>query len=345
MTVLVTGGAGYIGSHMVWKLLDRNEQVVVIDDLSTGHAWAVPDGVAFVHADVADKSALDRIFSEHQIDAVFHFAGAIIVPESVEFPLKYYRENASKTGALIDHAIERRIAHFIYSSSAAVYGAPGMDPVTEAAPCAPESPYGTSKLVTEWMLRDVAAANPAFRYAALRYFNVAGADPDMRSGQSSRVSTHLIKIAAEAAVGKRDGVSIFGDDFPTPDGTCVRDYIHVSDLVEAHYQALVHLRAGGPSIIANCGYGSGYSVRQVIEAVKAVSGVDFEAIIGPRRPGDAAMIVADSTLARTVLNWSPQLDDLETIIRHALEWERRLAEQGPKTPSDQDSQVCPENSI
>lgn len=325
MTILVTGGAGYIGSHMVLKLLDRGEDVVVIDNLSTGHDWAVAPGVNLYRADVSDKSALDAIFSRYRIDTVFHFAGAIIVSESVTQPLKYYSENTCKSRTLIEHASRNDVENFIYSSTAAVYGSPGMAPVDEQAVVAPESPYGTSKLMTEWMLRDLAASGSAMRYAALRYFNVAGADPLMRSGQSSRVSTHLIKIAAEAATGKRAGVEIFGDDFPTPDGTCVRDYIHVSDLADAHHCALSYLRAGGPSIAANCGYGHGYSVRQVIETVQAVSGVDFEVRAAPRRAGDAAMIVADPTLARTTLGWSPKFEDLELIIAHAIEWEKKLA--------------------
>ncbi|MBC7282750.1 UDP-glucose 4-epimerase GalE [Hoeflea sp.] len=324
MSVLVTGGAGYIGSHMVLALLDHGEDVVVIDNLSTGNEWAVPPQARFYKADIADAQALDRIFASHAIDAILHFAGLIIVSESVELPLDYYLENACKSRLLIERALEAKVQNFIFSSSAAVYGAPGLEPVSESAPFAPESPYGTSKLMTEWMLRDVAAVNPGFRYAALRYFNVAGADPKMRAGQSSRQSTHLIKIAAEAATGKRDGMQIFGDDFDTPDGTCVRDYIHVTDLAHAHYCALAYLRAGGPSVAANCGYGSGYSVRQVVDAVKAVSGVDFKVTQAPRRAGDAAMIVADSTFAREAFGWAPELDDLETIIRHALEWERRL---------------------
>jgi UDP-glucose 4-epimerase len=326
MTVLVTGGAGYIGSHMVLKLLEEREDVVVIDNLSAGHKWAVPAQAVFYNADIADQNALDSIFATHKIDAIMHFAGAIVVSQSVELPLDYYRENTCKSRTLIERALNEGVEHFIFSSTAAIYGAPGLAPVAESAPFAPESPYGTSKLMTEWMLRDVAAVNPGFRYAALRYFNVAGADPQMRAGQSSRVSTHLIKIAAEAATGKRDGISIFGDDFQTPDGTCVRDYIHVTDLANAHYQALSYLRKGGPSVAANCGYGSGYSVRQVVESVKAVSGVDFPVTPAPRRTGDAAMIVADSTLARDLLGWSPEFDDLETIIRHALEWEQRLAQ-------------------
>lgn len=327
MAVLVTGGAGYIGSHMVLKLMDQKEDVIVLDDLSTGHEWSVPKGVPFYHADVADLKTLDDVFSRHDIDAVLHFAGAIVVQESVENPLKYYLQNSCKSRTLVDFIVARQVPHFLYSSSAAVYGAPGMEPVRETAPYDPQSPYGTSKLVAEWMLRDLAASIPAFRYAALRYFNVAGADPHMRSGQSSRVSTHLIKIAAEAAVGKRSGLQIYGDDFPTPDGTCVRDYIHVADLIDAHYCALEYLRNGGASLVANCGYGSGYSVRQVIDAVKAVSGADFEVSVARRRPGDAAMIVADPGLARKTLGWLPRFQDLDLIIAHAIEWERRLAEQ------------------
>lgn len=326
MAILVTGGAGYIGSHMVLKLLDQKEEVIVLDDLSTGHEWSIPKGVPFYRADIADLNALAGVFSRHDIEAVLHFAGAIIVQESVEDPLRYYLQNACKSRTLVEFMVSRRVPHFVYSSSAAVYGAPGMEPVRETAPYDPQSPYGTSKLVAEWMLRDLAASNPAFRYAALRYFNVAGADPLMRSGQSSRVSTHLIKIAAEAALGKRKGLQIYGDDFPTPDGTCVRDYIHVADLIDVHYRTLEYLRNGGASLVANCGYGSGYSVRQVIDAVKSVSDVDFEVSIAGRRPGDAAMIVADPGLARKTLGWSPGFEDLELIVAHAIEWERRLAE-------------------
>ncbi|KGF67625.1 UDP-glucose 4-epimerase [Hoeflea sp. BAL378] len=326
MTVLVTGGAGYIGSHMVLALLERDEDVVVVDNLVTGHEWAVPAGATFYKADIADPAALDRVFASHRIDAVMHFAGLIIVPESVRLPLDYYRENTCASGVLIQRALEAGVESFIFSSSAAVYGAPGLEPVKETAPFAPTSPYGTSKLMTEWMLRDVAAVNPGFRYAALRYFNVAGADPEMRAGQSSGPSTHLIKIAAEAATGKRDGIAIYGDDFDTPDGTCVRDYIHVTDLADAHYAALSYLRAGGASMAANCGYGVGYSVRQVVDAVKAVSGVDFRVTQAPRRAGDPAMIVAAPGFAREVLGWTPRLDDLPTIIRHALQWESLLSD-------------------
>jgi UDP-glucose 4-epimerase len=334
MSVLVTGGAGYIGSHMVLELLDQGEDVVVIDNLLTGNVWAVPDSARFYKADIADGETLDAIFATYKIDAIIHFAGLIIVPDSVEKPLDYYHENTCKSRYLIQRALEAKVENFIFSSSAAVYGAPGLEPVTESAPFAPESPYGSSKLMTEWMLRDAAAANPGFRYAALRYFNVAGADPGMRAGQSSRQSTHLIKIAAEAATGKRDRLQIFGNDFETPDGTCVRDYIHVTDLAKAHYCALSYLRNGGPSIAANCGYGSGYSVRQVVDAVKAVSGVDFKVTEAPRRAGDAAMIVADSTWAREALGWTPELDDLETIIGHALQWEGKLGNRTGGQPEE-----------
>ncbi|OCW58349.1 UDP-glucose 4-epimerase GalE [Hoeflea olei] len=325
MSVLVTGGAGYIGSHMVLELLARNEDVVVIDNLCTGNAWAVPAGATFYRADIGDAQALETIFSAHDIEAVIHFAGLIVVPDSVERPLDYYGENTCKSRVLIAHALAAGVRHFIFSSSAAVYGAPGLEPVVETAPFAPESPYGASKMMTELMLRDVSAVNPEFRSFCLRYFNVAGADPKMRAGQSSGRSTHLIKIAAEAATGKRDRVQVFGDDFETPDGTCVRDYVHVTDLARAHFGALDYLRRGGASMAVNCGSGSGYSVREVIAAVKAVSGVDFPVERAPRRAGDAAMIVADSTLARDVLGWAPEYGDLETIITHAIEWERRLA--------------------
>jgi UDP-glucose 4-epimerase len=323
MCVLVTGGAGYIGSHMVWELLDAGEDVVVIDRLSTGFEWAVAPEATLVVGDIADQALVSAAMREHGVDAVIHFAGSIIVPESVSDPLSYYENNTCKTRALIEAAVRNGVKHFIFSSTAAVYGAGGMEPVPEDARLAPESPYGASKLMSEWMLRDAAAAH-GLGYTILRYFNVAGADPRGRTGQSSRVATHLIKIAAETVVGKRASMQIFGTDYPTPDGTCVRDYIHVSDLAAAHRLALERLRAGGSSIVANCGYGHGYSVREVIEAVRRVHGRDFEVRESGRRPGDAAAIVANSDLARRELGWTPKLDDLERIVSDALAWERIL---------------------
>lgn len=324
MSVLVTGGAGYIGSHMVWELLDAGEEVVVVDRLSTGFDWAVAPEARLVVGDIADRALVSSIMRECRVDAVIHFAGSIIVPESVSDPLAYYENNTCKTRALIETAIGCGVSHFIFSSTAAVYGAGGLEPVGEDARLAPESPYGVSKLMSEWMLRDAAAAHD-LKYTALRYFNVAGADPRGRTGQSSRVATHLIKIAAETVVGKRSFMQIFGTDYPTPDGTCIRDYIHVSDLAAAHRLALERLRAGGASMVANCGYGHGYSVREVIEAVQRVHGSPLDVREAGRRTGDAASIVANSDLARRELGWRPAFDDLERIVSDALAWERILS--------------------
>ncbi len=323
MTVLVTGGAGYIGSHMVWRLLDAGEDVVVVDRLSTGFDWAVPAEAELVVADIADQATVEETIRRRGVDAIIHFAGSIVVPESVSDPLGYYLNNTVKSRALLESAVRTGVRNFIFSSTAAVYGTPDKVPVTEAAPPAPESPYGTSKLMTEHMLRDTAAAHD-FRYTALRYFNVSGADPRLRTGQSTKGATHLIKVASEAATGKRPYMEIFGTDYPTHDGTCVRDYIHVSDLADAHYLALQRLRAGGESLIANCGYGRGYSVKDVIDTVKRVTGNDFEVRIAPRRPGDAVAVVADATRARQEFGWQPKLDSLDTIVRHAAAWEEAL---------------------
>ena len=323
MAVLVTGGAGYIGSHMVWELLDKGEEVVVLDRLSTGFDWAVPDAAELVVGDIGDQGLVREVLRSRKIDAIIHFAGSIVVPESVADPLGYYLNNTVKSRALIECAVECGVPHFIFSSTAAVYGTPVQIPVKEDAGLQPESPYGTSKMMTEMMLRDTAAAHD-FAYAALRYFNVAGADPGMRTGQSSKGATHLIKVACEAATGKRPFMEIYGTDYPTPDGTCIRDYIHVSDLVAAHYLALGHLRAGKGSIVANCGYGNGASVREVIGAVKKVSGKDFEVRVSGRRPGDAVSIVANADRCRETFGWQPQHDDLEEIVTHALGWEERL---------------------
>jgi len=323
VTVLVTGGAGYIGSHMVWKLLDEGEEVVVIDRLSTGFEWAVPREVELVVADIDDQAAVEAVIRRREVDAIIHFAGSIIVPESVIDPLGYYLNNTVASRALIESAVRAGVPHFIFSSTAAVYGTPELVPVPEDAPTRPESPYGTSKLMTEWMLRDTALAHD-FRYAALRYFNVSGADPRMRAGQSTRGATHLIKVASETAIGKRPYMEIFGTDYPTPDGTCIRDYIHVWDLVDAHYLALKRLRAGGSSIVANCGYGRGFSVREVIDTVKKVVGRDFDVRLNGRRPGDAVIVVADASRARAEFGWQPSYDDLSTIISHAVAWEERL---------------------
>lgn len=323
MAVLVTGGAGYIGSHMVWELLDHGEQVVVIDRLSTGFDWAVAADAELVVGDIGDQTLVEETMRRTGVDAVIHFAGSIIVPESVADPLGYYLNNTVKSRALIESAIRLGVRHFIFSSTAAVYGTPERIPVAEDAPLLPESPYGTSKLMTELMLRDAAAAHD-FRYTALRYFNVSGADPKMRTGQSTRGATHLIKVACETATGKRPHMDVFGTDYPTRDGTCVRDYIHVSDLVAAHYLALKRLRGGQPSLVANCGYGTGSSVFEVIDAVKKVVGHDFEVRLAGRRPGDAVAVVANADRARAELGWRPRLDNLETIVSHALRWEEVL---------------------
>jgi UDP-glucose 4-epimerase len=325
MAVLVTGGAGYIGSHMVWELLDAGkEDVVVLDRLSTGFDWAVAPEATLVVGDVADKDLVARIIREHGIDSIIHFAGSIIVPESVADPLAYYENNTSKTRSLVEAAVRGGVQNFIFSSTAAVYGGSRLEPVTEDAATMPESPYGLSKLMSEWMLRDAAAAY-GLRYSALRYFNVAGADAKGRTGQASPRATHLIKVASEVVIGKRPSLEVFGNDYPTPDGTCLRDYVHVSDLVTAHRLALQRLRAGAGNLVANCGYGHGYSVLEVIEAVRRVSGMDFAVTMGARRPGDAASVIANADLARAELGWTPRRDALELIVRDALAWERILA--------------------
>jgi UDP-glucose 4-epimerase len=323
MSVLVTGGAGFIGSHMVLELLDAGEDVVVLDNLSTGHRWAVPAEANFIEGDVGDRNLLRRLFMSHKVDAVIHFAGSIVVPESIADPLGYYLNNTCKSRNLIAATVEARIPHFIFSSTAAVYGMPEANPVGEDAKLEPISPYGSSKLMTEIMLRDTARASD-LRYVALRYFNVAGADPKGRSGQSTPRATHLIKVASEAALGKRPFLEVYGTDYPTPDGTCIRDYIHVTDLVRAHLDALRYLRAGGRSEVMNCGYGRGFSVRDVISAVKHGSGIDFDVRFAPRRPGDPAALVAGADRVRSLLGWKPRLDDLDTIVGHALAWEKRL---------------------
>ncbi|PYE35919.1 UDP-galactose 4-epimerase [Rhizobium sp. PP-F2F-G38] len=325
MAVLVTGGGGYIGSHMVWALLEAGEEVVVIDRLSTGFRWAIAPEARMYEGDIADAALLSRIFAENAIDAVIHFAGSIVVPDSVSDPLGYYENNTVKSRALIASVVEAGIPHFVFSSTAAVYGTPEvLEPVSETVQLRPESPYGSSKLMTEIMLRDAAAAHD-LTYTVLRYFNVAGADPKGRSGQSSKTSTHLIKIACAVALGKRPSMSVFGTDYPTPDGTCVRDYIHVWDLVQAHLKALQRMRAGGGSLVANCGYGHGFSVLEVLDTVKRVNGSDLTVDFAPRRAGDPAMIVANPALAMKELGWVPEYDDLDVIVRHALEWEDRLS--------------------
>jgi UDP-glucose 4-epimerase len=323
MSVLVTGGAGYIGSHMVWCLVDAGEDVVVLDNLTTGFRWAIAPEAKLVHGDVGDETLVGRLIAEHNVTAIIHFAGSIVVPESVSDPLGYYLNNTVKSRALIAAAVKGGVRHFIFSSTAAVYGTPKVTPVPEGAQLSPESPYGRSKLMTEMMLADTAAAHDLV-YVALRYFNVAGADPAGRTGQSTKGATHLIKVASETALGKRDAITVYGTDYPTPDGTCIRDYIHVTDLAAAHSEALKHLRAGGKSLVANCGYGRGYSVFEVIDTVKRVSGRDFKVITGGRRPGDPSAIVADPALIMSEFGWKPRHDDLDEIVRSALTWEEAL---------------------
>jgi len=325
MTILVTGGAGYIGSHMVLELLDSGENVVVLDNLSTGFRWAVPANATLVVGDIGDQELIRSIVRKHGVKSIIHFAGSIVVPESVVDPLGYYHNNTVKSRALMEVAVEMGIENFIFSSTAAVYGMPAEIPVREDALPAPMSPYGSSKLMTEIMLADTARAHN-FRYVALRYFNVAGADPKGRSGQSTPNATHLIKVACETALGKRPYMEVFGTDYPTADGTCVRDYIHVTDLVRAHMAALRHLRDGGASDVFNCGYSKGFSVLEVVEAVKRSSGADFEVRMSPRRAGDPAAIVAASDKIRMRLGWRPEFDNLDTITIQALAWETHLQE-------------------
>jgi len=324
MTVLVTGGAGYIGSHTVLALVDAGEKVLVLDDLSTGHRRLVPDGVGLIVGDVGDGALVRRIVEQYGVSEIIHFAARIVVPESVLDPLGYYLGNTVKTRAVFEAAVSCGVRRVIFSSTAAVYGEPRVAIIGEDEPKAPINPYGRSKLMSEWMLADAACAH-GMSYTSLRYFNVAGADPAGRSGQSSKNATHLIKVASQAASGERRGVEIFGTDYPTPDGTCIRDYIHVSDLAAAHVAALARLRAGGPNMTLNCGYGRGYSVKEVVDVVKRVSGVDFPVTLSPRRPGDPPCLIASVERIRSELDWTPKLDDLDAIVRHALDWERRLA--------------------
>lgn len=324
--VLVTGGAGYIGSHAVLALADAGWPVVVLDNLVTGFRWAVDARAAFVEGDVADMGLVGTTLAEHRVGAILHFAGSVVVPESVADPLKYYRNNTAASRALIEAAVTGGVRHFLFSSTAATYGTPDTVPIAEDAPQRPINPYGMSKLMTEAMLADVAAAHP-MNYGALRYFNVAGADPQGRSGQSTAGATHLIKIAVEAATGKRDGVAVFGTDYPTPDGTGVRDYIHVTDLAEAHVAALDWLVAHpGESLRANCGYGRGYSVLEVLDEVDRVTNMGIPRRMEPRRAGDPAELVADNARILATLDWRPRRDDLATIVADALAWERALAE-------------------
>ncbi|AXU20841.1 UDP-glucose 4-epimerase GalE (plasmid) [Novosphingobium sp. THN1] len=324
--VLVTGGAGYIGSHAVLALSDAGYPVAVIDNLTTGFRFAVPDGVAFYEGDIEDGDLLSRIFAEQGIRAIMHFAGSIIVPESVENPLKYYHNNTAKSRALIAAAVAAGVPHFIFSSTAATYGIPEVSPVTEDSPKRPINPYGMSKLMTETMLADVSAAHP-LNYCVLRYFNVAGADPEARTGQSTAGATHLIKVAVEAALGKRASVGVFGSDFDTPDGTGVRDYIHVSDLAAAHVLALEALIAAPTqSLTMNCGYGRGFSVLEVLDAVDRVTNRKIVREMQGRRAGDPDSLISDNSRIKATLPWVPRYDDLDTIVSHALAWERKLSE-------------------
>lgn len=324
--VLVTGGAGYIGSHAVLALRDAGWPVAVIDNLVTGFRFAVPDDVPFYEGDIADPALVARIIAEQGIRAIMHFAGSVVVPESVADPLKYYDNNTAKTRSLIGSAVAAGVPHFIFSSTAATYGTPEVERVTEQTPQTPINPYGWSKLMSERMLADVSAAHP-INHCALRYFNVAGADPHGRTGQSTAGATHLIKVAVEAALGKRDHVAVFGTDFDTPDGTGVRDYIHVSDLAAAHVLALEALiEQPERSLTMNCGYGRGFSVMEVLDAVDRVTNRTIERRLEPRRAGDPGQLISDPALIRATLPWQPCHDDLDTIVTHALQWERRLAE-------------------
>jgi len=320
--ILVTGGAGYIGSHTGQQLRERGERVVVLDNLSTGFRQSL-QGTTFVEGDVGDSQLVGQILREHAVQTVIHFAAHTIVPESVSDPLKYYGNNTCQTRSLLASCVAHGVRNFVFSSTAAVYGIPAAGLASEDAPLAPINPYGTSKLMSEWMLRDVGAASP-MRHVVLRYFNVAGSDPAGRIGQSTRKATLLVKVACEASVGKREHVSIFGTDYPTADGTGVRDYIHVQDLANAHLLAVDYLAAGGASRTLNCGYGHGYSVREVLQSVERVSGAPLKIVEMPRRAGDPPSLVAKSDLIRQVLGWKPRLDDLDAIVASSLQWERKL---------------------
>ena len=337
MTILVTGGAGYIGSHMVYELVDRGERLVVIDDFSSGFRWALPPEVPVLVEDVGNQRRVAALIAKYEISEIIHFAASVVVPESVAEPLRYYRNNTVNSRSLFDAAVSNGVRRFILSSTAAVYGNPSVNPVTEETPVAPVSPYGSSKLMAEMMLRDAAAAH-GLRYVIFRYFNVAGADPVLRTGQATHGTTHLIKAAAETAVGLREKMQVFGSDYPTPDGTCIRDYIHVSDLISAHCDALSYLRDGGEPITLNCGYGRGFSVLQVINAMRQESGRDFPVEFAARRAGDPAEVVASAERIRNLLGWRPQWDDLAWVVRHALAWEHKLMARRthPKIPMEED---------
>jgi UDP-glucose 4-epimerase len=323
MSILVTGGAGYIGRHMVQALVEAGESVVVIDNLSTGFSAFVPAGVPLFIGDAGDENLVEGVIASHGIQSIIHFAGSVVVPESMRDPLGYYRNNTMTTRNLLNAAVKGGVCRFIFSSTAAVYGNPDSVPVGEHAATRPLSPYGSSKLMSEIMLHDVAAAH-GLNYVVLRYFNVAGADPQARIGLATVGATHLLKIAVEAATGQRAKIDVFGTDYPTKDGSCIRDFIHVSDLAQAHRAALAYLSSGGTSTTLNCGYGRGYSVIETIEAVRRVSGRNFAVQYAPRRPGDIMTMVADTSRMRHLLEWAPRYDDLDTIAAHALAWEQKL---------------------
>src|SRR5210317_460662 len=325
--ILVTGGAGYIGSHVVRQLGANGEDVITLDNLSTGFEAAVTAGKLII-GDTGDAALLDRIFETHSIDTVMHFAAHTIVPESVANPLKYYRNNTASSRTLLEAAARHGVRNIVFSSTAAVYGIPEDGKASEDSPTQPINPYGTSKLMTEWMLRDLSAAGGP-GYVALRYFNVAGCEPSGTIGQSTPKATLLVKVACEAATGKRPGVAIYGTDYPTPDGTGLRDYIHVEDLATAHLDALRYLRSGGESAVLNCGYGHGYSVREVLAAVEKANGQALTIAEEPRRAGDPPELVAVAERVREVLGWEPRFDDLDTIVRTGLEWERKIASKDP----------------
>ncbi|MGI9365849.1 MAG: UDP-glucose 4-epimerase GalE [Rhizobiaceae bacterium] len=324
MSILVTGGAGYIGSHFAWECVDQDESIVVLDNLVTGFKWAVPEQATFIDGDIKDQALVENIIHEYKVDTIVHFAGSVVVPESLVKPLKYYENNTGSTRDLLETAVRCGVKQFIFSSTAAVYEAPAtLDAVNELATMAPVSPYGMSKWMSEMMIRDVSVAH-GMRYVILRYFNVAGADPRGRTGLSTRGATHVMKLACEAAAGNRDHFDVYGTDYDTPDGSAVRDFIHVSDLVNAHYVAVRFLRNGGLKFTGNVGYGVGHSVLDVVEAVKRVSWVDFDVQLKPRRAGDIPAIVADSSRMQRRLNWSPRFNRLDDIVKHALAWEAQL---------------------
>jgi len=323
MAILITGGAGYIGSHMAHALAERGDTVLVLDNLATGVEWLVPQAAIFVRGDIGDSCLIPKLLSEHRVDEIVHFAGSAIVPDSVHDPLAYYLNNTVKSRDLIAFALAAGVRRFVFSSTCAVYGAPTCLPVSEKSDLRPVSPYGRSKLMTEWMLEDAAAAH-GLRYVALRYFNVAGADPKGRTGQSTPRSTHLIKVACETATGRRPHVEIFGRDYDTPDGTCIRDYIHVTDLIDIHISALGWLREGGENGAFNCGYGHGHSVLDIVAAIERVTGRSLPIRDAPRRAGDPPTVIARAERLREAFSWSPRHDDLDSIVASALNWERHL---------------------